>query len=209
MGVKKNNLYYIGNWQSEAGYLDNQEQVIEVKESEELFSGESEFASVTTNGTINLHSLLLNSRWFNSTTEIEQDKPNEIYHPFREGSDQNMVDKRIDRLEYEFDKHKEVTDLKLKGIEERLESKIDISINQVLGAIKDMESQINNKLHESQASTMNKLNEIKDKSLTENDVKVVISEEIRNASSLKHTKWAVYIAIVVPIVILFAERFIN
>ncbi|WP_214858097.1 hypothetical protein [Exiguobacterium sp. s191] len=200
---KNGNVYYIDKEYEPDKSID---QEIESEENVELFTGELDVEHKSAESAIMyLQELLLNPQRYDSLNK----NPSEAYQPLKEGSDSIMVDKRIDKLEHEIEKHKEITELKLQGIEERLESKIDSSMNQMLGAIKDMESRLNVKLTESQTSTMNRLNEIKDNSLSENDVKVVIASELRNASGLKHTQWGVYIAIVVPILILIAELLIK
>lgn len=124
-----------------------------------------------------------------------------------ERGDNTLDAKRLDRLELEMSHHKQIVDLKLQGVEERLESKIDSSLNQILSAINNVESRMNDKMNTIETNTIREINDLKNQALTLNDVKVTIAEEIRNSSNLKHTRSGVYIAAVAGIVSVVALLF--
>ncbi|MEJ6527314.1 hypothetical protein [Exiguobacterium sp. USCH10] len=196
MGAQRNNVFSIDKNKNYNEFYNNQDQASEFTENEEIYTlEETEYDSTSSySGNINLQQLLINSSVRNLSKKPSSNSRIESNHPLREGSDTNMVDKRIDRLEMELEKHQEITDLKLKNTEQRLESKIDNSMNEVLSAIDKMEARINEKINIMQTATISQMTELKNQGLTTNDVKVIISEEIRNSSNLKHTRSGVYIA---------------
>lgn len=83
---------------------------------------------------------------------------------------------------------------KIELVETRLESKIDSSMNQVLLAMRDMESRISSNLNSEFRDIRNEIQQVRQVAITDEKVKMIVNDAIKDSSTLTHTKRGTYIA---------------
>lgn len=131
----------------------------------------------------------------------------------RNHSDAELLRKDFERLEETTklkNEHLEKdTNSKIELVETRLESKIDSSINQVLLAMRDMESRISSNLSTEFKDIRNEIQQVHKEAITESDVKTIVNDAIKDSSNLNHTRWGVYAAVALPVIIFILERIAN
>lgn len=116
----------------------------------------------------------------------------------RNHSDAELLRKDFERLEETTKLKNEHLEKDIKSkielVETRLESKIDSSITQVLLAMRDMESRISSNLNSELKDIRNEIQHVHQLAITEEKVKTIVNDAIKDSSTLTHTKRGTYIA---------------
>ena len=136
----------------------------------------------------------------------------------RNHSDAELLRKDFERLEETTklkNEHLEKDmNSKIELVETRLESKIDSSMNQVLLAMRDMESRISSNLNSEFRDIRNEIQQVRQVAITDEKVKTIVNDAIKeskilsyNSLTVKLTMFGVAIAAVSAVIAVIALAF--